>query len=31
MFTSLLYRGLPPSVIFMISILAQYYAVRAFV
>lgn len=31
MFTKLVYRGLPPSVIFTISALAQYYAVRVFV
>jgi len=31
MFTNLLYRGLPTSLIFTISAFVQYYAIRAFV
>jgi hypothetical protein len=30
MFTTLLYRGLPTSLIFTLSAFVQYYAVRAF-
>ena len=31
MFRNLLYRGLPPSLVFTITLLAQFYAIRAFV
>jgi hypothetical protein len=31
MFKNLLYRGLPTSLIFTISVFVQFYAIRAFV